>query len=283
MSVTVSVATRLASVNTPLKTSVRNISVTVSNTAASNMGRRGAWQMGRGNPERSLRVREFDRGRSSLGQKHKDHRTRGVNPQEFKHDPAFHKVATFEGMIHSLSLKGFRRPYAAYSPPNNLDDIFVQTVARVVPDLVGPNADMSRVRLEGDTKARVLNALSKAVGGHDVPNSIVHTIDSLDKALTFYSTPVDSQTSYERMASAQSRGELPPNLHIQLDPLRFNPEQALAEGRTSNLNTITAYPRDSTILSTPEARKRYGKMSYKSKHSPYVNVPESNRDTKWDD
>ena len=42
------------------------------------------------------------------------------------------------------------------------------------------------ISLSGDNKARVLNALSKAVGGHDVPNSLVHTIDSLDKALTFY-------------------------------------------------------------------------------------------------
>jgi len=277
MSVTASMATKLASISNPFHISVRMMA----------MGNRGAYQTGKGNPERSLRVRDFERGRSSLGKKHKDaatlrHATQ-IESEDFKHEPKFHKVATFEGMIHSLSLKGFRRPYAAYSPPADLDTIFVQTVARVVPDLVGPNTDLSRVRLEGDTKARVLNALSKAVGGHDVPNSIVHTIDSLDKALTFYSTPVDSQTSYERMASAQSRGDLPPNLHIQVDPLRFNPEQALAEGRTSPLDTTTAYPRDSTILSTPEARKRYGKTQYKSKHSPYINVPERNRDVKLDD
>ena len=89
-----------------------------------------------------------------------------------------------------------------------------------------------------------------------------------------------TETSYEQMASAQARGDLPPNLHVQLNPLRFDPEAALAEGRTGSLDTVTAWPRSSTILSTPEARKRYGK-GVKAKHSPYVNVPKNNRDEEF--
>ena len=169
----------------------------------------------------------------------------------------------------SLSQRGFRRPYKSYTPPADLDEVFVATCAKTLPEL-STGADLSKIRLEGeckafklsnqkfgckfflqfladfsqnklfgspwwcwqpfsvlletfgtpklwfkskqlksvfigrdfsqsndtvsktfislsgDNKARVLNALSKAVGGHDVPNSLVHTIDSLDKALTFY-------------------------------------------------------------------------------------------------
>ena len=80
---------------------------------------------------------------------------------------------------------GFRRPYKSYTPPSDIDTVFVSTVTGILPELT-PGADLSAVKLEGDTKVRVLNALSRALGGHDVPNSVVHTIDSLDKALTFY-------------------------------------------------------------------------------------------------
>jgi len=241
---------------------------------------RPAFRTGKSSSERFLRVRDFERPRSSLGKKHKYQLPpKAETPESFyQHDPGFQKVATFEGMMLSLSQRGFRRPYKSYTPPADLDEVFVATCAKTLPEL-STGADLSKIRLEGDNKARVLNALSKAVGGHDVPNSLVHTIDSLDKALTFYSTPVDSATSYERMAAAQSRGELPPNLHVQVDPLRFNPEQALAQGRTGLLNTVTAYPKSSTILSTPEARKRYGENGgYKAKGSPYINVPERNKD-----
>merc|ERR1719184_548589 len=99
---------------------------------------------------------------------------------------------------------------------------------------------------------------------------------SLDKVFTFYSTTVEAQTTYECMAFSASKGQLPPNLHIQLDPLRFDPEKAKAEGSTKPLDTISAYPMSSTILATPEARKRYGK-GYQAKNDPWVNVPESNK------
>ena len=88
-------------------------------------------------------------------------------------------------MLESLSEMGFRRPYKSYTPPSNFESLFVSTVTGVMPDLA-PGADLSAIKLEGDTKVRVLNALSRALDGYDVPNSMVHTIDSLDKALTFY-------------------------------------------------------------------------------------------------
>jgi len=276
MSLCTNVLSRLAAQSqVPLHVSARLMS--------SPVGGRSASQVGKNNPERRMRVRDFDRGRSSLGHKHKETYSSspftGLEKSHFEHDPMFHDVASFTGMMESLTKMGFRRPYKSYTPPRNFDSVFVSTVTGVIPDLA-PGSDLSAVKLEGDTKVRVLNALSRALGGHDVPNSMVHTIDSLDKALTFYSTPVNPETSYERMAAAQARGELPPNLHVQLNPLRFDPEVAAAEGRTRLLDTVTAWPRSSAILSTPEARKRYGK-GVKAKHSPYVNVPENNKDEEF--
>ncbi len=40
-------------------------------------------------------------------------------------------------------------------------------------------------------QAKVLLALESAFDGHSVPNSLLHRIDTLDKAFHFYSTPVD--------------------------------------------------------------------------------------------
>jgi len=220
-----------------------------------------------------------------LGKKHKYPKggLENIPEKHYSYDKDFAKVASFESQMESLSVRGFRRPYKAYTPPKDFELKFMQILAKTLPAFSGKEQhDLSKMALSGDTKALVLNALSRELGGHDVPNSLVHTMNSLDKVFTFYSTPVDARTSYERMEAAAARGEgLPPNLHVQLDPFRFNPDEAKAQGNTSPLATVTAYPRSSTILSTPEARKRYGK-GYQAKHDPWVNVPESNQDEKFD-
>jgi len=238
-----------------------------------------------------MRVRDFERPRSSLGKKDHLHKQRLGVPKEpeknFKYDKEFAKVATFQSQMESLALRGFRRPYKAYQPPQDMELKFMQVCAETVPGFSAESqsqpVDLSKIELsDGATKALVLNALSSAMGGHDVPNSLVHTMTSLDKVLTFYSTPVDARTSYERMEAAANKGHLPPNLHVQLDPHRFDPEKALANGNDKTIATVTAFPRSSTILSTPEAIKRYGK-GYKAKHEPWLNLPDSNKDPKFDD
>ena len=56
------------------------------------------------------------------------------------------------GMMLSLSQRGFRRPYKSYTPPADLDEIFVTTCAKTLPEL-STGADLSKIRLEGECKA----------------------------------------------------------------------------------------------------------------------------------
>jgi hypothetical protein len=79
----------------------------------------------------------------------------------------------------------------------------------------------------------------------------------------FYSVQVDLKTPYERLEAGTKSGELPPNLHIMLDAHRFDPENG-----TSDLDRITAFPRTSTFLITPEARRKYKKDTI-AKHPPW--------------
>ena len=126
------------------------------------------------------------------------------------------------------------------------------------------NKDFSKIEISGETKAQLLATLAEEFKGHRVPNSLLHTMTSLDKVFSFYSTPVSEESPYDKLEAGVQRGDLPQNLHVQIEPLRFDPSTA-----TSDLGKITAYPRQSTLLVTPEARKKWKPV--KAKHSPYKN------------
>ena len=219
-----------------------------------------------------MRIRDFERHRSSLGKKHKVVKNKGDLAEELQsqahHEDFNPNGATFEQQMQSLAQKGFRRPYKGYQPPSDIKQKFSTVV---------DSFHSEKGSLSGRNKVELLNALSQAFQ-HRVPNSLVHLMTTKEQLYEFYSTPVEARTEYERLATSSQR---PPNLHVQVDPLRFDPEQSTARGETGPLSTITAYPRSSTILTTPEAKKRYGK-GYKAKHSPWVNVPEKNQDDKMD-
>lgn len=83
----------------------------------------------------------------------------------------------------------------------------------------------------------------------------------------FYSVKVDLKTPYERLEAATKTGDLPANLHIQLDAHRFDPETG-----TSDFDLVTAFPRSSTIMVTPEARRKYKDVI--AKHPPWKMAPE---------
>lgn len=110
--------------------------------------------------------------------------------------------------------------------------------------------NLSNVKLERSQKGKVLKQLESEFN-HSVPNSMVHIMSSMDQVFLFYSTPVDVRTPYERLYDEKSKGNVPKNLHIQLRAKRF-------DGTNDNiLDQVTAFPGSSTILVTPEARKKY--------------------------
>ena len=186
-------------------------------------------------------------------------------PKKYTHyDEEFAKVTSFENQMQSLKLQGFQRPYRPYNPPKNMERKFVETCQSALGDKFGE--DFSKVELQGLDKVKVLSALTETFNGHRVPNSLLHTMTSLDKVFTFYSTSVDKLSPYDRLELGVSHGVLPQNLHVQIDPVRFDPADVMS---TNDLGRISAYPKMSTILTTPESQRKWA--PYKAKHSPYKN------------
>ena len=84
---------------------------------------------------------------------------------------------------------------------------------------------------------------------HFVPSADLSTIQSVGDVVVFFSTPVRDTSSYEDI----SKLDLPPNLHIQLEPLRFDPETDTMFGG------VSAFPDRPTIVSSLKFRRKYGK------------------------
>ena len=191
------------------------------------------------------------------------------------YDEEFAKVTTFESQMKSLSTRGFRRPYLPYVPPEDMERRFLEACAKVFPPETLPNnTDLSTIKLDdnlgGRAKAELLNAISHEMDGHFIPNSMLHEMVSLDKVLHFYSVEINKESSYDRLETLSKKGELPPNLFIQLDPVRFDPEAAVEAGEEQDVARITAYPRSSTIIVNPENRKKYRDVI--AKHPPWLNA-----------
>jgi len=181
------------------------------------------------------------------------------------YDEEFAKVTTFENQLESLALRGFQRSWRPFQPPKDTEDVFFKALEKCFgKEWNSVVRDFSKVSISGERKAQLLAVLAEDFGGHRVPNSLLHTMTSLDKVFSFYSTPVSEQSPYDKLEAGVQRGDLPQNLHVQIEPLRFDPTNA-----TSDLGKISAFPRHSTILVTPESRKKW--KPFKAKHSPYQN------------
>jgi hypothetical protein len=180
-------------------------------------------------------------------------------------DEEFDKVTGFQDQLTSLQLRGFQRGgFRPFIPPKDMETRFMDICSRFLPGGLQGKHDMSQVTLMGPEKASLLGALAESFGGHRVPNSLLHTMTTLDRVFTFYSTQVNQMSPYDRLEAGVRQGVLPQNLHVQLEPVRFDPSIA-----TSDMGRISAFPRCSTILVSPEAQKKW--KPFKAKHSPYKN------------
>lgn len=190
------------------------------------------------------------------------------------YDEEFAKVTTFESQMESLKGTGFRRPYLPYTPPDDMERRFFVACAKVLPANIFSNStDLSTIKLDeklgGKVKAELLNAIGETLD-HYIPNSMLHEMNSLDKVLHFYSVKITKESSYDRLEAMSKKGQLPPNLHIQLEPVRFDPKAAEEAGEEQDVAKITAFPRSSTIIVNPENRKKYKDVI--AKHQPWQNA-----------
>ncbi|XP_076472942.1 uncharacterized protein LOC143302242 [Babylonia areolata] len=132
-----------------------------------------------------------------------------------------------------------------YKPPADVE-IRVQ---KVVSEVCGNVGDLNNVKLDNNRiKFKVLDGAMREFD-HFIPNSQLANMKTASDVLAFFSTPVYDTTSYEDL----SKLDLPPNLHIQLEPLRFDPETDTMCGG------VSAFPDRPTVVSSLKFKRKYGK------------------------
>ncbi|CAH2073087.1 unnamed protein product, partial [Iphiclides podalirius] len=151
-----------------------------------------------------------------------------------------------QAAAESLAARGFLRPNKPWEPPANINE----TILKICVDH-GLKSDSEFESL--DVKFNVLKACFDETG-YGVPNSLLHTIECVEDLQVFYETPVNVLTPFD----ALKKMELPKNLHVQEDYVRFHPD------KDTLFNGLSAYPKSSTIVSGLKTRKKYEGYSAKT-------------------
>ncbi|XP_050345473.1 39S ribosomal protein L50, mitochondrial [Nymphalis io] len=150
-----------------------------------------------------------------------------------------------QAAAESLAARGFLRPNKPWDPPANID----KTILKICADN-GLNTKSEFDSL--DVKYTVLKACFDETG-HGIPNSMLHTIETVDDLREFYETPVDTSTPFDSL----KKMELPKNMHVQENYVRFHPDN------DSLFNGKSVFPKSSTIVSGLKTRKKYEGYSAK--------------------
>ncbi|XP_050433797.1 uncharacterized protein LOC126841388 [Adelges cooleyi] len=150
----------------------------------------------------------------------------------------------------AIASRGFLRPLKEYDPPIDIRD----TIKKLAESTI--NQTNLSYKLDTNEKISLLKKCEQMVD-HRVPNSLLHTVNTLGEIYEFYETPVDTVVPYD----ALQKRELPPNLHILSDYHRFHPEtDMMFEG-------VSAFPETSTLVTGLKTKKKY--KGFSAPRSPY--------------
>ncbi|KAG8224147.1 hypothetical protein J437_LFUL005481 [Ladona fulva] len=153
--------------------------------------------------------------------------------------PAISRLKDTEASIAS---KGFLRAQKAYDPPEDV----TSRLNSIIESVFGNSLDFN-AKLENPTqKFKFLEACSYEFS-HSVPNSLLHTMETLGDVIKFYKSPVSTRTPLDQLKSM----DLPPNLHVQYEYHRFHPDDDVMFGG------ITAFPKSSTLVTGLKYKKKY--------------------------
>ncbi|XP_046744741.1 39S ribosomal protein L50, mitochondrial [Diprion similis] len=150
-------------------------------------------------------------------------------------------LATLKAERESLATRGYLRSQKSYSPANDvmkrLDDVCrVEGVESV-----------NETRLdEPITRFKLFTACGKEFD-HAIPNSLLHTVETIADLRKFYLTPINATVPLDAMRDQN----LPENLHIQYEYHRFVPETDTMFGGKS------AFPKSSTLVTGLKYKKKY--------------------------
>lgn len=162
------------------------------------------------------------------------------------------RARTIESTGESLASRGFMRPQKEYTPEGDVKKKIVDILKSVSKDK-SQTLEQNSPIVDSELKYSLLTKCYQEFK-HGVPNSLLHTIESLDDVIKFYETPVDVTVPFDTLKKV----DLPENLHIQYEYHRFHPETDTMFGG------VSAFPLSSTIVTG---------LKYKKKYKGYVATP----------
>ncbi|XP_037512699.1 uncharacterized protein LOC119389485 isoform X1 [Rhipicephalus sanguineus] len=149
--------------------------------------------------------------------------------------------------LKSLSDRGFCRPMKPYKPAEDVEN----KVKVIYEEVLGQKADSAWLQTPINEPLIKFRLLTRCISefGHDVPSSVLMNVKCVDDIVEYFSTPVEGLSPYESLV--QRKDQLPKNLHVIPNYVRFNPETDTFFGG------VNAYPGTSTIVTGLKAKKKY--------------------------
>jgi len=96
---------------------------------------------------------------------------------------------------------------------------------------------------------------------HDCPNSILSEIKTVSDAIEYFETEVHETSTFEDM----SKLDLPKNLHMQLEYMRFDPET------DTMFNGRTAFPGSDTYVTSIKYKRKYKNIKTTKEKPGFIN------------
>ncbi|KAK1117771.1 hypothetical protein K0M31_015710 [Melipona bicolor] len=148
---------------------------------------------------------------------------------------------TYEDEKKSLACKGFLRYQKEYKPPEDL----YNRIDKICEQQQIPTA--FQTKLDDPLQRFNLFLACEQEFQHPITNSVLYSIRTISDLKKYYRKHVSNVTPLDAMRSM----ELPKNLHINYDYVRFHPDT------DTMFNGKTAFPKSSTLVTGLKYKKKY--------------------------
>uniref|UniRef100_A0A1B0DDT5 Large ribosomal subunit protein mL50 n=1 Tax=Phlebotomus papatasi TaxID=29031 RepID=A0A1B0DDT5_PHLPP len=145
-----------------------------------------------------------------------------------------------QSVAQSLASRGFLRSNQPYTPPPNVASQIQEMSSEAgygSPSAIFPTLN---------DKFSFLEECRKKFN-YSVPNSLLHELSTVQDVIEFYESPVNTTLPMDTIKTE----DLPENLHIQSEYVRFHPEEDTMFGG------VSAFPKSSTLVTGVKYRKKY--------------------------
>lgn len=139
----------------------------------------------------------------------------------------------------------------SYTPPSNIEEIIYRIANETIDNF------KQDIRTDGNWKTIYLtnslnkyNLLTRCMKefSHTISNMTLNDLKTLEDVYQYFSTPIQDTNVLENL---QQSSDLPKNIHIQLDAVRYTPET------NGFFNELDAFPKRSTKVIDLWYKKKY--------------------------